>query len=303
MAWPGWKYAVITFKRILTSPHVALLLIAATSLPAPTLLAQDEPAPSFESAGEEAADVNEVRAWLDLQRANAEDARLYRLSAEQGDADAQLQLGRTLVSGVGVPPDPAEGVRWIRLAAEQGHADAQNALGVAYHLGRGVRKDETEAARWRRRAAEQGHTLAQIVLAGMYLEGRGVIKDVLEAERWYLRAAENGNTSAQMLLAEMYIDGHGAIKDVVEGASWYRQLAESGDSVAQFRLGLIYQGDDILEDFVLAHMWFNVASAIGFDTAGTLRDQIELSMTREEILRATELAPTVFASEYKTCGR
>ena len=151
-------------------------------------------------------------------------------------------------------------------------------------------------------AAEQGHTLAQIVLAGMYIDGRGVIKDVLEAERWYLLAAENGNTSAQMFLAEMYIDGHGAIKDVVEGARWYRRLAEKGDAVPQFRLGLVYQSEDVLKDFELAHMWFNVASASGFDAAGTLRDQIESSMTREEILRATELARTCLASEYKTCG-
>ena len=41
--------------------------------------------------------------------------------AEQGDADAQNNLGVMYGEGSRVPQDHAEAVRWFRMAAEQGH--------------------------------------------------------------------------------------------------------------------------------------------------------------------------------------
>ena len=45
--------------------------------------------------------------------------------------------------------------------AEQGNADAQYNLGVMYYNGRGVRQDYAEAVKWYRQAAEQGYPQAQ----------------------------------------------------------------------------------------------------------------------------------------------
>ena len=58
----------------------------------------------------------------------------------------------------------------IRLAAEQGDADAQYNLGTMYATGQGLSQNNAEAARWYRLAAEQGDANAQRNL--MYLEGR-----------------------------------------------------------------------------------------------------------------------------------
>ena len=54
----------------------------------------------------------------------------YRRGAEQGDADAQFNLGVMYAEGEGVARDDAEARRWYRKAAEQGHADAQHNLRV-----------------------------------------------------------------------------------------------------------------------------------------------------------------------------
>ena len=59
-----------------------------------------------------------------------EEVEELRARAEQGDADAQANLGLMYYNGEGVPQDYAEAVRWFRLAAEQGDADAQYNLGV-----------------------------------------------------------------------------------------------------------------------------------------------------------------------------
>ena len=87
---------------------------------------------------------------------DAEAVRWYRLAADQGDANAQYNLGLKYASGEGVPEDDAEAVRWYRLAADQGLAIAQNNLGLMYASGEGVPEDDAEAVRWYRLAADQG---------------------------------------------------------------------------------------------------------------------------------------------------
>jgi uncharacterized protein len=76
--------------------------------------------------------------------------------AEQGDAEAQFNLGRMYYNGEGVSQDDAEAVKWYRKAADQGHTEAQFNLVEIYSYGEGVQQDFEEAANWYRKAAEQG---------------------------------------------------------------------------------------------------------------------------------------------------
>ena len=84
---------------------------------------------------------------LAVSPASAQDYEATRHAAEQGDADAQYNLGVMYATGEGVPQDEAEAVRWYRLAAEQGIATAQTNLGPMYDIGEGVPQDEAEAVR------------------------------------------------------------------------------------------------------------------------------------------------------------
>ena len=77
-----------------------------------------------------------------------EAVRLFRLSAEQGTAAAQHNLGLMYDNGQGVLQDYKEAVKWYRLSAEQGDLDAQLKLGVSYGMGRGVPKDYALAHMW-----------------------------------------------------------------------------------------------------------------------------------------------------------
>ena len=88
--------------------------------------------------------------------------RLIRPLAEQGDADAQYNLGNVYVTGKGVPKDGAEAAKWFRRAADQGHATAQYNLGVLFGGGWGVPQNYAEAAKWYRLAAGQGHANAPV---------------------------------------------------------------------------------------------------------------------------------------------
>jgi TPR repeat protein len=120
--------------------------------------------------------------------------------AEEGDAEAQYNLGLRYEYGKGVQQDIVEAVKWYQKAAEQGNAMGQGRLGWMYGSGRGVTQDYAEAIKWLRKAAEQGDTDAQLYLGWLYKSGLGVPRDYISACMWYGIAASNGSEGAGDLL-------------------------------------------------------------------------------------------------------
>ena len=59
----------------------------------------------------------------------AQDYETIRRSAEQGDAEAQFNLGVMYVNGRGVPRDYVSAQMWLILAAANGAENAREALG------------------------------------------------------------------------------------------------------------------------------------------------------------------------------
>ena len=98
--------------------------------------------------------------WSAYERKDYKTAHKLLLPlAEQGDADAQFNLGLMYQKGHGVPQDHKEAVKWYRLAAEQGFIFAQEILGIIYSIGMGgVSQDLKEAVKWLRLQAEQGNS-------------------------------------------------------------------------------------------------------------------------------------------------
>ena len=144
----------------------AALSLAVLSSP---VQAQDEPPPA---QVEETVDVLFTRG---IQR-----------RAEQGEAEAQTNLGALHLVGSGVPQDYVEAAAWFRKAAEQGHAGAANLLGERYDLGEGVPQDDVEAHMWLNLAAS-GSTVSS--LRAMFVTARDRVAermtpaDLSEAQR------------------------------------------------------------------------------------------------------------------------
>ena len=133
-------------------------------------------------------------------------AARYRKDAEQGDANAQFNLGVCYANGLGVAEDATEAVKWFRKAAKQGSAAAQCNLGVCHANGLGVVKNVMESVKWYREAAEQGYATAQCNLGVCYENGQGVEEDVNEAVKWYRKAAEQGYDKAMNKLMNKWKD-------------------------------------------------------------------------------------------------
>ena len=216
--------------------------------------------------------------------------RLLRPLADQGQAQAQYNLGVIYDKGLGVPQDYAEAVKWYRLAAEQSYTLAQHNLGNMYRDGQGVPQDYAEAVKWYRLAAEQGQAPAQSNLGVMYATGQGVPQDYAEAVKWLRLAAEQGHAQAQHNLGFMYDSGQGVPQNDAEAMKWYRLAAEQGHADAQYNLGVMYRdGQGIPQDYVQALMWFNLAASEQA-TAVQGRDLAASKMTPAQIAEAQRLA-------------
>jgi len=91
----------------------------------------------------------------------------------------------------------------IYQAAQQGDAQAQNNLGFILLMGQGVPRNEQAASYWFHQAATQGHAQAQNNLGVLYLEGKGVTQDYAAAVKWFCAAAKQSFSEAQRNLQNL----------------------------------------------------------------------------------------------------
>lgn len=130
----------------------------------------------------------------------AKAAKLYRLAAVQGDAEAQDMLSWLLLEGEIIPSDPAEAKLWAERAAEGGVAASMTRLGMLYHNAIGVDRDAATAVFWWRKGAEGGDADAQAMLGAACHMGAGTPVDRIAALAWLIRAMNGGSALSQPFL-------------------------------------------------------------------------------------------------------
>lgn len=128
-----------------------------------------------------------VAAMLSVS-AMAADFSAIKALAEQGNADAQIQLGFIYDDN----EDYAKAIHWYRKAAYQGSTSGQHSLAYMYEMGRGVRQDYPKAVYWYQRAADQGDPGAQYNLGLMYIRGQGVRQDLAIAKELFGKSCDTG---------------------------------------------------------------------------------------------------------------
>ena len=222
--------------------------------------------------------------------------------AEQGNANAQRNLGLMYDNGDGVQENDKTAVKWYTLAAEQGLDQAQSNLGLMYENGIGVQENHEIAVKWYTLAAEQGLDQAQSNLGFMYYNGKGVTQDYETSAKWYALAAEQGNSKAKENLSILLLvigkeifssepDGHdcsGAIdyfekaQEVGnEGAPEYiefcktYQRASEGEGMAQYEIAMHFDlGYLVSKNSKTALSWGMKARSNGVESADKLIGEI-----------------------------
>jgi TPR repeat protein len=116
----------------------------------------------------------------------------FKPLANQGDPNAQVNMGNLYMRGLGVEQNYGSAYDWYAKAARQGHATGQNKLAVMLYYGLGVKENHAEAAHWFLKAAEQGDPAAAMVIAELYDKGDGVSASKINAYVWFSIAADLG---------------------------------------------------------------------------------------------------------------
>ena len=142
--------------------------------------------------------------------------------------------------------------------AEQGDAEAQLELGMAYYNGENTNKNYRKAYHWFQKSAGHGYAEAQFMLGEMLRSGKKIGKDLKKAFEWYTLASQQGYIPAKHCLAGMVYDGEGCNRDVKRGKELFEETANSGYAPSQMVLGAIYIGEG-LEPW-MAVKWFELAA-------------------------------------------
>jgi TPR repeat protein len=80
------------------------------------------------------------------------------------------------------------------------------------------------------------------------------------------------------------------------------QAAAKGDERAQYNLGVMYSyGQGVLQDYVRAHMWFNISAVKGDKDAINNRDIAASKMDAQQIAQAQKLARDCLERNLKIC--
>jgi hypothetical protein len=88
-------------------------------------------------------------------------------------------------------PSQEDFIADLKQNAENGDAQAQYQVGLLYYNGHSVPQDLTQAVNWFTRSAQQNDGEAQFNLGILYQQGDGVPQSYVEAFYWYMLAVQN----------------------------------------------------------------------------------------------------------------
>ena len=189
--------------------------------------------------------------------------REFRSLAENGHANAQIQLGRMYEMGLGVKQDYKEASKWYQRAAIQGDKTAGEKLLEMRKKGLTTTFQPAVPDSW------QGNTTepqSQYDIGIMYFKGIGIERDYAIAYRWFHMAANQGHARAQNDMAFLLSKGLGVQQNKPEAYIWFLRAAEQGFADAQYNLGvMLSHGTEkgMPQHFMLAYMWFEIAAQNG----------------------------------------
>jgi hypothetical protein len=138
-----------------------------------------------------------IDAWQKADYAAA--VAIWRPLAEQGDADAQFNLGQAYRLGRGVPIDLGAAQLWFERAAAKGHLDAQTTLGLLLFQN----GNHTGAVRWLKAASDKDEPRAMLVYGTALFNGDGVPQDPVQGYAYITRAAAKGLPAAKDTLEQL----------------------------------------------------------------------------------------------------
>jgi len=151
--------------------------------------------------------------------------------AQEGSPLGQYLLACCYLSGVGTEKDEGKAIGLLNSAAEQGEAQAYLQLCLVNFLGRGVEVNYTEAARWAKKAAEANIDKAFLFLFFCEMLPKERLGEPVSAEarKNLEKACELGVPDAQFYYGQCLLEGlHGIERDYPKALKLLQQAQKNG---------------------------------------------------------------------------
>ena len=161
-------------------------------------------------------------------------AKELKEAANDGNPDAQFNLGLCYAKGCGVKRDFVQAAEWMRKAAKKGDKDAKPLA------------ERFKQAEELRRKAEDGDAAAQGELAGFYLDLAGALTqyggtiDQKAASIWAQKSADQKDPEGLYRLGQCYQNGWGVQRNYSSSLRCFRSGAALGHPGCQRDLGVWY---------------------------------------------------------------
>lgn len=220
--------------------------------------------------------------------------------------------GTLLFSGCSheTPADPVLETKTLKELtdlAEQGDTDALFQLGAIYHDGqKNLPRNLKKAREYFTKAAEKGDARSQFNLGIMQYSGEeNGVPNLDAARQWFEKSAAQNDMRAQFNLGVMYYRAEGVKQDYAKALELFRNSALQGFAQAQFNLGvMLAKGEGTKQNVIEAYSWFTASFEAGNEDAKAAIENIERSLSDEEIelvrRAATELKDELQKTVKKT---
>ena len=226
--------------------------------------------------------------------------KYFELAIQQGEVSAHYFKGKYLLSGeLKDGKQIKEGVHCLETSAQEGYVPAQYDIGMLFMDGIDVLQNYEKGIYWLTEAAKKDNQKAQNKLAHCYYNGTGVDVNMKGAYGWWRRAAEplNGaSPSAEALMncGICNMTGKGAEKDDSRAEDYLLRASKLGLPHAQYCLGLLYKEHNIK---IKSHAWLNIAATGKHNNAIKERNELEKSMSPNEVREAQQIAEKIVNQE------
>jgi TPR repeat protein len=175
-------------------------------------------------------------ALIDLKKASLED--LQKLLDFEPSEPFEIFIKAKIYEKLS---DNQKAFEYYTLSARQGNAEAQNNLGFYYQFSEENVQDFEQAIYWYKLSANQLNTSAMNNLGYCYKTGTGCERDFFKAFSYFERASDAENASAQNNLGLCFWKGEGCDVDINRALEFFQKSALHGNLDAQYNIGVIFE--------------------------------------------------------------
>jgi TPR repeat protein len=183
----------------------------------------------------------------------------YFKARNQGDAEAQYQIGIVFNGGIGLDKNEDEAIYWFKKSADGNYYKSFWRVGFYYRM----KENFNLAFILYEKGAERGCCYAQCSLGYFYSNGLGTAVNFEKAVYWFQKSVEAGNAVAMNNLGMMYEFGQYLEKNIIKAYELYLKSAMLNNDTAMLNLSIVLTDGEIPEDKHTAREWLILAKELG----------------------------------------